>query len=53
MLDYGLKDKVIIITGANNPQGIGAATAPAFSPCGSSISHIICHNLSMNSVLQT
>ena len=23
MIDYGLKDRVVIITGANNPQGIG------------------------------
>lgn len=26
MIDYGLKNKVVLITGANNPQGIGAAT---------------------------
>ena len=26
MIHYGLKDKVAMITGANNPQGIGAAT---------------------------
>ena len=31
MVDYGLKDKVAIITGANNPQGIGAATALKFA----------------------
>ena len=31
MIDYGLKDRVVIITGANNPQGIGAATALAFA----------------------
>ena len=31
MPDYGLKDKVAIITGANNPQGIGATTAFAFA----------------------
>ena len=31
MVDYGLKDKVALITGANNPQGIGAATALAFA----------------------
>lgn len=31
MVNYGLKDKVAIITGANNPQGIGAATALAFA----------------------
>ncbi len=26
MIDYGLKDKVVLITGANNPWGIGATT---------------------------
>ena len=31
MIDYGLKDKVAIITGANNPQGIGANTALALA----------------------
>lgn len=31
MVDYGLKDKVALITGVNNPQGIGAATALAFA----------------------
>ena len=31
MIDYGLKDKVAIITGANNPWGIGATTAIAFA----------------------
>ena len=31
MANYGLKNKVAIITGANNPQGIGAATALAFA----------------------
>ena len=31
MINYGLKDKVAIITGANNPQGIGATTALAFA----------------------
>ena len=30
MIDYGLQDRVALITGANNPQGIGAATALAF-----------------------
>ena len=30
MINYGLKDKVVLITGANNPQGIGATTAFAF-----------------------
>ena len=27
MVDYGLKDRVALVTGANNPQGIGATTA--------------------------
>ena len=31
MVDYGLKNKVALITGANNPWGIGAATALAFA----------------------
>ena len=31
MVDYGLKDKVVLITGANNPDGIGATTALAFA----------------------
>ena len=31
MVDYGLKDRVVIITGANNPWGIGATTASAFA----------------------
>lgn len=37
MKDYGLKDKVAIITGANNPQGIGAATALAFALEGAKV----------------
>ena len=37
MVDYGLKDSVAIITGANNPQGIGAATALAFAREGASV----------------
>ena len=31
MVDYGLKDRVAIITGINNPQGIGATTAYSFA----------------------
>lgn len=31
MLNPGLKDKVVIITGANNPYGIGAAVAKTFA----------------------
>lgn len=37
MIDYGLKDRVAIITGANNPQGIGAATAIAFAREGAKV----------------
>ena len=37
MINYGLKDKVAIITGANNPQGIGAATALAFAREGAKV----------------
>ena len=31
MIDTKLKDRVIIVTGANNPCGIGAAIAKAFA----------------------
>ena len=31
MIDYGLKGRVALITGANNPEGIGAACARAFA----------------------
>ena len=37
MVDYGLQDRVAIITGANNPQGIGAATALAFAREGAKV----------------
>ena len=37
MADYGLKDRVALITGANNPQGIGAATAIAFAREGAKV----------------
>ena len=37
MIDYGLKDKVAIITGANNPYGIGATTALAFAKEGAKV----------------
>lgn len=37
MVDYGLKDRVALITGANNPQGIGAATACAFAREGAKV----------------
>ena len=37
MIDYGLKDRVALITGANNPWGIGATTAMAFAREGAKI----------------
>ena len=37
MIDYGLKNKVALITGANNPWGIGATTAMAFAREGAKI----------------
>ena len=37
MVDYGLKGRVVLITGANNPQGIGAATALAFAREGAKV----------------
>ncbi len=37
MVDYGLKDKAAIITGANNPWGIGATTALAFAREGAKV----------------
>ena len=37
MVDYGLRDKVVLITGVNNPQGIGATTALAFAREGAKL----------------
>ena len=37
MIDPGLKEKVVVITGANNPHGIGAAVARAFAAQGSRV----------------
>ena len=37
MADYGLCGKVALITGANNPMGIGAATALAFAREGARV----------------
>ena len=37
MVNYGLQDKVAIVTGANNPQGIGAATALALAREGARV----------------
>ena len=37
MMDYRLKDKVALITGANNPWGIGATTALGFAREGAKV----------------
>ena len=37
MIDYGLQNKVAIVTGANNPQGIGATTALALAREGAKV----------------
>ena len=37
MINYGLDGKVVIVTGANNPQGIGAATAIALAREGAKV----------------
>ena len=37
MVDYGLKGRVAVVTGANNPQGIGAATVLAFAREGAKV----------------
>ena len=37
MIDYGLNNKVVLITGVNNPQGIGATTAIAFAQEGAKL----------------
>lgn len=37
MIVTGLKNKVVLITGVNNPHGIGAATAKAFATEGAAV----------------
>lgn len=37
MIDTGLKNKVVLVTGANNPYGIGAATAKALAAEGAMV----------------
>ena len=37
MIDTGLKERVVLVTGANNPHGIGAAVARAFAAQGSRV----------------
>ena len=36
-MNYGLENRVARITGANNPQGIGAAAAYAFAREGAKV----------------
>lgn len=37
LLDPGLKEKVVLVTGTNNPRGIGAAVARAFAAQGARV----------------
>ena len=37
MMDYGLQNRVVLITGVNNLQGIGATTALAFAREGAKL----------------
>lgn len=37
MISYGLNDKVALVTGINNPLGIGATTAHAFAREGAKL----------------
>lgn len=37
MIDTRLKGKVVLVTGANNPSGIGAAIARAFAKEGARV----------------
>lgn len=40
MIDYGLKDKVVLITGTNNPKGMGAAMALSFAEQGAKVAMV-------------
>lgn len=37
MIDLGLEGKTVLVTGGNNPRGIGAATAMAFADQGAAV----------------
>ena len=37
MVNYGLKDRVVLTTGTNDPQGIGATTAFAVARDGAKL----------------
>ncbi len=40
MFNYGLKDKVVLITGTNNPKGIGATMALSFAEQGAKVAMV-------------
>lgn len=40
MTDYGLKNKVVLITGTNNPKGIGATMALAYAEQGAKVAMV-------------
>ncbi len=40
MIDYGLKDKVVLITGTNNPKGIGATMALSYAKQGAKVAMV-------------
>lgn len=40
MVDYGLKDKVVLITGTNNPKGIGATMALSYAEQGAKVAMV-------------
>ncbi len=42
MIDTGLGDKVALVTGANNPLGIGAAAARALAGQGRGCASLTC-----------
>ena len=41
MIDYELENRVVLVTGANNPQGIGATTALTFARAGAKVALVI------------
>lgn len=46
MVDPGLQNRVVLVTGGNNPHGIGAATAKAFAAQGAPVFiHFFCQPL--------
>jgi len=46
MIDPGLKEKVVLVTGGNNPFGIGAAIAGAFASHGAKVFiHYFCQEI--------